>query len=216
MNWSNRHSSVLSSKSCECGQSRRALLSFALSFFVVFASATSAIANSKNAKSLVSANATHKSLDEQVQEIKSDVLAIAAELNNLEEKLIFPSNTQVAIFVAVDAPEERSKNEDSGEPPSLSLESARVSIDGEVVSQHLYSFNEIKALTRGGVQKLYTGNLRTGGHSVEVNLSGSRPDGESFEEVKRFEFEKQVDPKALAVVVSPRGAGSFQVEIEDW
>ena len=42
-----------------------------------------------------------KGLDEQVQEIKSDVLGIAAELNRLEEKLLYPSNTQIAVFVAI-------------------------------------------------------------------------------------------------------------------
>ena len=41
-----------------------------------------------------------KSLDGQVQEIKSDVLNIASELGNLEERLLYPSNTQLAIFVA--------------------------------------------------------------------------------------------------------------------
>ena len=34
-----------------------------------------------------------KGLDEQVQEIKSDVLSIAAELDGLEERLLYPSNT---------------------------------------------------------------------------------------------------------------------------
>jgi hypothetical protein len=36
-----------------------------------------------------------RSLDGQVQEIKSDILSIAAELGNLEERLLYPSNTQV-------------------------------------------------------------------------------------------------------------------------
>src|SRR5262249_60598106 len=42
-----------------------------------------------------------RGLDEQVQEVKSDVLSIAAELNQLEEKLLYPSGTQLAIFVAL-------------------------------------------------------------------------------------------------------------------
>src|ERR1041385_8825016 len=42
-----------------------------------------------------------RDLDEQVQQTKSDVLSIAAELNQLEEKLLYPSGTQVAIFVAL-------------------------------------------------------------------------------------------------------------------
>jgi hypothetical protein len=37
-----------------------------------------------------------KGLDEQVQDIKKDVLGISTELTQLEEKLIYPSNTQVS------------------------------------------------------------------------------------------------------------------------
>src|SRR5258705_5296409 len=40
-----------------------------------------------------------RGLDEQIQEIKSDSLRMAAELSQLEEKLLYPSGTQVAIFV---------------------------------------------------------------------------------------------------------------------
>src|SRR5688572_24872454 len=43
------------------------------------------------------ATAEMRSLDEQVQEIKTDVLGIAAELNRLEEKLLYPSNTHLEI-----------------------------------------------------------------------------------------------------------------------
>ena len=39
-----------------------------------------------------------RSLDEQVQVVKSDALSIAAELGRLEEKLLSPSNTQIAVF----------------------------------------------------------------------------------------------------------------------
>src|SRR5262245_48213789 len=42
-----------------------------------------------------------RGLDEQVQETKSDILNISQELSRLEEKLLYPSGTQVAIFIAV-------------------------------------------------------------------------------------------------------------------
>ena len=43
-----------------------------------------------------------RSLDGQVQEIKSDVLNIASELNTLEERLLFPSHTEVSVFVSLE------------------------------------------------------------------------------------------------------------------
>jgi hypothetical protein len=61
-----------------------------------------------------------RGLDEQVQDIKSDVLSIAAELNQLEEKLRYPSETQVAIFVAL------------AKDDQLRLDAVRIQIDGHL------------------------------------------------------------------------------------
>jgi hypothetical protein len=85
-----------------------------------------------------------QSLDEQVQEIKSDVLGIASELNRLEERLLYPSDTQVALFVSLK------------EGEKLRIDSVAVQIDGAPVARHLYSFQELEALQKGGVQRLYT------------------------------------------------------------
>ena len=78
-----------------------------------------------------------KGLDEQVQEIKSDVLSIAAELNQLEEKLLYPSNTQVAVFVAL------------AEGETFRLDAVQIQIDGQLVAHYIYSFKELEALQKG-------------------------------------------------------------------
>ena len=101
-----------------------------------------------------------KGLDEQVQEIKSDVLGIAAELNQLEEKLLYPSNTQVAVFVSLV----------SGE--TFRLDSVEIQLDGKPVAHHLYTFKELEALQKGGVQRIYTGNVRSGEHDLQVFVIG--------------------------------------------
>src|SRR3970040_759421 len=88
-----------------------------------------------------------KGLDEQVQEIKSDVLGIAAELNHLEEKLLYPSTTQVAVSVSLT----------SGE--TFRLDSMEIQLDGEPVAHHLYTFKELEALREGGVQRIYAGDV---------------------------------------------------------
>ena len=89
-----------------------------------------------------------KGLDEQVQDIKKDVLAISAELNLLEEKLLYPSNTQVSVFISV--------AKDSRYIP----DAIQIKVDNKKVAYHIYSFKEVDALTRGGVQRIYTGNIR--------------------------------------------------------
>ena len=142
-----------------------------------------------------------RSLDEQVQEIKSDVLGIAAELNNLEERLLYPSGTQVAVFVAME----------DGEP--FRLDALQLLIDGELASHHIYSFKELEALQKGGVQRLYTGNVATGGHAISVRVSGKRSDGEDVEFEDEFRFDKGVEPLALALTVAGPGAG---IRLGEW
>src|SRR5262245_13989991 len=75
-----------------------------------------------------------KGLDEQVQEVKSDVLAIAAELNQLQEKLLYPSDTHFAVFVSL------AKGE------TLRLDAVQIQVDGQLAAHYLYSFKELEAL----------------------------------------------------------------------
>ena len=83
-----------------------------------------------------------KGLDEQVQDIKKDVLNLSTELARLEEKLLFPSNTQVSLFISMH------------EGDDFRLDSVQLKLDEKVVAQHLYSFRELEALQSGGVQRL--------------------------------------------------------------
>ena len=128
-----------------------------------------------------------KGLDEQVQEIKSDVLAIAAELNQLEEKLLYPSNTEIAIFVSLA----------SGE--TFRLDSVEIHLGGKPVAHHLYTFKELEALQKGGVQRIYTGNIRTGDHDLEVAVMGKFGGGADFQKTERFSVNKDVGPKIVEI-----------------
>ena len=106
-----------------------------------------------------------KGLDEQVQEIKSDVLGITAELERLEEKLLYPSNTQVSVFVSIAEGEE------------IRLDAVSIELDGKKVATHIYSFKELEALRKGGVQRIHTGNIRTGKHQLKVSVVGQSSSG---------------------------------------
>lgn len=134
-----------------------------------------------------------KGLDEQVQEIKSDVLSIAAELNQLEEKLLYPSDTQISIFMAV------AKNE------KFRLDSVDILLDGKLVAQHLYTFKELEALQMGGVQRIFTGNIRTGGHQVEVSYRGKSTGGNDLEHMESFKVQKDVGPSIVEITLNHQG-----------
>jgi len=133
-------------------------------------------------------------LDERVQEIKSDVLRIAAELSRLEERLLYPSNTQVAVFVSL------------AEGETFRLDSVQIQIDGELVAHHIYSFKELEALQKGGVQRIYTGNLPTGAHQLDVSVAGKVPGGSDFSGTERFTFSKDAEPKLVGVTLAGQGS----------
>lgn len=145
-----------------------------------------------------------RSLDGQVQEIKSDVLSIASELNTLEERLLFPSHTQVSMFVSIAEKEE------------FRLDAVKVEINGELATHHIYSFKELDALQHGGVQKIYTGNLTTGDHQINVTMIGQLKSGKEFSESGSFVFTKGIKPKALGITLAGPGFGSDGIKVGDW
>lgn len=140
-----------------------------------------------------------RGLDEQIQEIKSDVLSISEELTRLEEKLLFPSGTQVAVFVAIA----------KGDP--MRLDAVRLQIDGQLVAHYIYSAKELEALRKGGVQRLYVGNVATGSHRLEVVVDGLQ-DGDEFTRTESFDFRKDVKPKLVGLTLS----GDTPIELGEW
>ena len=145
-----------------------------------------------------------KGLDEQVQEIKTDVLAIAAELNRLEEKLLYPSDTQVAIFVSV------------AEGEKFRLDAVDIELDGKSVAHHLYTFKELEALQKAGVQRIYVGNVRTGEHALHVTVIGKSEGGSDFQKGESFKITKNIGPKLVGVVLAGTGIGSKTITLKDW
>jgi hypothetical protein len=145
-----------------------------------------------------------KGLDEQVQDIKKDVLAISTELNLLEEKLLYPSNTQVSLFVSL-APDD-----------DFRLDAVEVEIDGKPVAHHIYSFKELEALREGGMQRIYTGNIRTGEHELKVGFIGKGTLGSDFHKVDTYRFKKGVGPGLVEMRLEDSGIGSKSIEFKDW
>lgn len=134
-----------------------------------------------------------KGLDEQVQEIKSDILSIAAELNLLEEKLLYPSHTQISMFLAL------------AKDDQFRLDSVEISLDGQVVAQHLYTFKELEALQMGGVQRIHTGNIKTGGHEVLVSFSGKSTGGNDLQHSESYKVEKDIGPRIVEITLAHQG-----------
>jgi hypothetical protein len=145
-----------------------------------------------------------RGLDEQVQEIKSDVLGISQELSRLEEKLLYPSGTEVAVFVALAKGEQ------------MRLDAVRVQIDGQLVAHYIYSFKELEALKKGGVQRIYVGNVSTGEHQIEVLVDGKLEAGTDYSHSEHFTFRKEVKPKLVGLRVGGPDSGTPPIALEEW
>ncbi len=131
-----------------------------------------------------------KGLDEQVQEIKSDVLSIAEQLNQLEERLLFPSNTQVAIFVSL------------GGGETFRLDAVEILLDGRPVAHHIYTFKELEALQKGGVQRIYTGNITAGDHDLQISVMGKSGGESDYLKTQNFTLNKDIGPKVVDITLA--------------
>ena len=145
-----------------------------------------------------------KRLDEQVQDIKKDVLALSTELALLEEKLLFPSNTQVSLFVSLDGDED------------FVLDSLQIKLDNKVVAQHLYTFKEVEALRAGGVQRIFTGNIKTGDHTLVASFIGRAKSDNAYQRSANFKVTKAVGPKFVEIQITGSSASDQTVNFKDW
>ena len=94
----------------------------------------------------------------------------------------------------------------------MRLDAVRLSIDGQLVAHYIYSFKELEALRKGGVQRLYVGNVATGDHELEVLVDGKQEGGEDFTSTEHFSFRKEVKPKLVGLTV----AGQAPTTFGDW
>ena len=141
------------------------------------------------------------SLDDRIQDAKSDVIRLNRDLMVLEEELLFPANTQVAIFVSMDVGK------------LFSLDSVRVQIDGKDVAGYLYTPSEVQALHRGGVQRLFVGNLKSGAHELVAFFTGKGPHDRDYKRGATIKIDKGTDPKYIELQIKD-SSGKLQPEFE--
>ena len=132
----------------------------------------------------IAVNAAEKSpaLEKQVQALKKEVLELNKELFILEEDLLFPANTQFSIFLSMDIGQ------------LFDLDSVEINVDGKNISNHLYTEREINALKRGGVQRIYLGNITSGKHELVAFFTGKGPSKRDFKRGTTIEIDKTSSP----------------------
>lgn len=146
-----------------------------------------------------------KALDQQVQTLKKSVLELNRELFILEEEMLFPGNTQISVFLSMDIGN------------YFKLDSVQLQIDDKELSNHLYTEREIKALQRGGVQRLYLGNLKSGEHELVAFFTGVGPKGRDYKRGATVSFTKGIGPKYLELkIVDSVAMQQPDFEVREW
>jgi hypothetical protein len=140
-------------------------------------------------------------LDSRIQDLKGEVIRLNRDLLVLEEELLFPAGTQVAVFLSMDVGK------------LFALDSVQIKLDDKVVANYLYTPREVEALHRGGVQRLYLGNLRAGEHSLVAFFTGKGPHERDYKRGATLKIDKGTDPKYIELQIKD-SMGKLQPEFE--
>ncbi len=124
-------------------------------------------------------------LDDRIQNAKRDVIQLNRDLLVLEEELLFPASTQVAVFLSLDVGK------------LFALDSVQIRLDDKVVANHLYTPLELAALQRGGVQRVFLGNLRVGTHELVAAFTGVGPHERDYKRAATVKFDKGTEAKYI-------------------
>lgn len=148
--------------------------------------------------------AESKVLSDQVKALKSDLVQLNRELYELEEALINPANTQVSVFLSLSA------------VSNFDLDSVELKLDGNTATTYLYKESELKALKRGGVQRLYIGNISSGSHTLTAVLNGLGESDRYFRREQKFSFDKASKPKMMELQIIESKKKEPEFKVKEW
>jgi hypothetical protein len=135
-----------------------------------------------------------KSVDQDVQALKKQLIELNRDLFRLEEELLYPASTQVAVFLSLDV------------GTFFALDAVTLKLDDKEIANYLYTDREVQALHRGGVQKLFLGNLKAGEHEIVAFFTGKGPHERDYRRGTTLKFDKAVGAKYLELRISDRQA----------
>ena len=104
------------------------------------------------------------------------------DLSILEEDLLYPPSSRVAVYLSMDVGE------------LFALDEVEVKINGTTVAHHLYTEQQVDALHRGGVQRLYVGNAKQGENEITAFFLGRGHSAEPLRRAVTAKFSKSFEP----------------------
>ncbi len=129
-------------------------------------------------------------LDSEMEDVKEALLELKRDLVILEEDLLFPASSQVAVFLSMDLGE------------FFQLDSVTLKLNGKEVAHHLYTDKQVDALYRGGIQKLYIGNVKQGNNRITAFFTGRGPSGRDYRRATSVAFDKSFEPTFVELAIA--------------
>lgn len=146
-----------------------------------------------------------KDLSDDIQQLKTSVVALNKDIRTLEEDMLFPANTQFTVFVSLDV------------GTFFTLETVKLKLDGKLVTTHIYTDNEVDALAKSGIHRLFVGNLSAGNHELTAFFTGSGPQGRPFKRGTTHKVEKGNGSKYIELHIGDSTAKEQpQFNIKQW
>ncbi len=150
-------------------------------------------------------NEQPSSLINQVQDLKQQIIELNRDLFILEEELLFPANTQVAVFLSMNVGQ------------YFQLDAVKLNIDDDTVTNYLYTDKQVDALHRGGVQRLFLGNVKSGEHELVAVFTGKGPKGRDYRRAVTVAFDKSSQAKNIELkIVDSTATQQPEFLVKEW
>ena len=181
---------------------RRSLITGLAGILLLAAAAGMAVAEPRQDAAIPAQAAA---MDDDIQTLKQEVIALNRELFVLQEELLYPSSTQVSVFLSLDVGK------------YFTLDSVQLKVDDKVVTNYLYTERELQALQRGGVQRLYMDNLKTGEHELVAIYTGKGPNGRDYRRGASHVLVKRLGPSFIELkIVDNSSSEQPDFSIKEW
>lgn len=115
---------------------------------------------------------------EQSRDLKQSSAQLNAELIDLERQLLYPTETQLAFFVAMD------------EGSFFQLKQVELFIDDKKMAKFDYNPKQVYALQMGGDQRFFMGNYPAGEYNVKAVIHGVGPWGRPYRRIAALDVKK--------------------------
>lgn len=131
-------------------------------------------------------------LNADINRLKAEVADLAGELYALEESILHPADTQVAVFLTL------------ARKDVLELDSIELFVNDTPVSSHLYTDRERQSLQQGGVQQLYLGNVPHGEHELRAVLTARTGNDRYIRREAEHRFQKRPGESRIKLSLDAR------------